>query len=211
MTIITTFRNPPRDLDPRWLALGTQRATRESTYVCTYLQAVHEVTAPGEFTTIPTKSNVTPFAGLLDPLVFRSFSSSVVALSLLRVATSQRWGRGTRRKNAPLSLYGLKVAGGGAIDDQPVFFVDATKKYGRIITSFAVVPFALRVARVVNSASLPGLPSSPACNEERFSSLFDAGRSRQIFIWRQPACLARSSNLARNRVTEQPGNSEEEW
>lgn len=105
------------------------------------------------------------------------------------------------KKNAPLSLYGLKVAHGGAgartavaIDDQPVFFADATKKYGRIITSFAVVPFALRVARVVNSTSLPGSYSPPSssspCVEQRFSSPLDAGRSRQIFI--APTGLSRA-------------------
>lgn len=46
-----------------------------------------------------------------------------------------------------------------------IFFLDATKKYGQIITSFVVVPFALRVVRVVKLTDVnppaPFVPPTP--------------------------------------------------
>lgn len=76
-----------------------------------------------------------------------------------------------------------------------VFFLDATKKYGRIITSFAVVPFALaRVARVVKSADVnsPPPPVRPTVFLPR-----RCGRSCQIFI--APTSLSRGAG-SRNRL-----------
>lgn len=70
-----------------------------------------------------------------------------------------------------------------------VFFLDATKKYGRIITSFAVVPLALaRVARVVKSADVnsPPPPVRPTVFLPR-----RCGRSCQIFI--APTSLSRGA------------------
>lgn len=100
-----------------------------------------------------------------------------------RVSTAEKKEEEEKKKrNSPLSLYGLKVARGGgrrgtAIDVRsPSSRRTPRKKYGRIITSFAVAPFALRVERgVVNSTSLPTppsfLPPSPFLRfEQRFSS-----------------------------------------
>jgi len=70
-----------------------------------------------------------------------------------------------------------------------VFFLDATKKYGRIITSFAVVLLALaRVARVVKSAMLtPSAVRPPTVFLPR-----RCGRSCQIFI--APTSLSRGAD-----------------
>ena len=75
-----------------------------------------------------------------------------------------------------------------------VFFLDATKKYGRIITSFAVVPLALaRVARVVKSVML----TPPAVRPPIVFLPRRCGRSCQIFI--APTSLSRGAD-ARNRL-----------
>lgn len=99
-------------------------------------------------------------------------------------------------------LWSRKVARGSAMAEEPetqdgiaaavtaiaaaVFFLDATKKYGRIITSFAVVPFALaRVARVVKSVDV----NSPSpCSARPFFFHGDVD-DRVKFLLRQRACL----------------------
>lgn len=80
-----------------------------------------------------------------------------------------------------------------------VFFLDATKKYGRIITSFAVVPFALaRVARVVKSADVNSRPPPPLPPVRPTVFLpRRCGRSCQIFI--APTSLSRGAG-SRNRL-----------
>lgn len=79
-----------------------------------------------------------------------------------------------------------------------VFFLDATKKYGRIITSFVVVPFALLGARVVKSADVnPPVPSTIPPPPAR-STVFlprRCGRLCQIFI--APTSLSRAGSHIR--------------
>lgn len=112
--------------------------------------------------------------------------------------------RGVReKKRSFVSLWwSRKVARGSAMAEEPetqdgiaaavtaiaaaVFFLDATKKYGRIITSFAVVSFALaRVARVVKSVDV----NSPSpCSARPFFFHGDVD-DRVKFLLRQRACL----------------------
>jgi len=76
-----------------------------------------------------------------------------------------------------------------------VFFLDATKKYGRIITSFAVVPLALaRVARVVKSANVNSLLSRRLSARPFF--FHGDVDDRVKFLLRQRACLVARSRLA---------------
>jgi len=85
-----------------------------------------------------------------------------------------------RRKNSRRHLAAVTAIAAA------VFFLDATKKYGRIITSFAVVPFALaRVARVVKSADV----NSPRCSSARPFFFHGDVDDRVKFLLHQRACL----------------------
>jgi len=90
------------------------------------------------------------------------------------------------------------------------FFVDATKKYGRIITSFVVVPFrpARSASRKVSRClPLPVAAAAPSIRPFFFHGDVD---DRVKFLLRQRACLARSLAIA-SPYTERRGKREKDF
>lgn len=140
-----------------------------------------------------------------------SSSSSSRKRDVYRAFQRRRRKKKKKKRNSPLSLYGLKVARGGARRGRP----SPSTSTARLLAGrheevrsdnneFRCRPFRpSRRARVVNSTSLPtsSFPSSLSPFFTFRATFFCAARSRQIFI-----CPASRDRLDPYREKD-PGNT----
>lgn len=195
----------------------------------TYLQTVHEVTASRihrDSYKIELTSTLRRWRGNRSSRLSTVHErNNVIALrreneSLLHVATGQRKGRRRGRRTLLCLFMIWKWSGSGGASTRspsmtsPVFFMDATKKYGRIITSFRCRPFrpSHSASRKLDLAARPFL-----------FSLFEFPLRQRTFFF-AIRCRTIAFNfycgnrpVSRDRPTlygiewpEQPENSEEE-